>query len=354
MTATDTSPDPQHRVTADHPPAVSSAEDVDPTLCPSVPAGAQQDTGTARQDTPARAEDTPNRFQDTAEDTPGRNRPARDHVETAALIAVISVLTAASGWSAIALHGLAQAAGITSWLAWGAPVIVDGPLIQAAIALVVLKRREKDGATIEPGQRAFFWWMLAMSELVSLVGNGAHAWLLSPERTLKGWAAAIVAGAAPIAAMAVMHGLTILIEVLGQALKTTPRAGIAERTAPATDFEDFGALSPAVSSGHTTVSPGVSSPATGHTQDTAAVSSVHPGHSTGHIPDPAEDTAVSPEDRDATIWAMHSADASLRDIAAATGLSYGYVGKVVKRLKAERGDTDGDSDGPGATLHLIR
>ncbi|MEU1205477.1 DUF2637 domain-containing protein [Nocardia sp. NPDC005825] len=352
MTATDTSPDPKHRVTADHLPAVSSAGHVDPTPCPSGPVGAQQDTDAARQDTPARAEDTSNRFQETVRDTAGQNRPARDHVETAALIAVISVLTAASGWSAIALHGLAQAAGITSWLAWGAPVIVDGPLIQAAIALVVLKRREKGGATIEPGQRAFFWWMLAMSELVSLVGNGAHAWM-STTRTVEGWAAAVVAGAAPIAAMAVMHGLTILIEVLGQALKTTPHAGIAERITPATDFETPRALTSGVPSGHAPVSSGVSSPAAGHTQDTPAVSSVDSGHSAGHSREAAEDTAVSPEDRDATIWAMHSADASLRDIAAATGLSYGYVGKVIKRLKAERGDTDGDNNGPGATLHLI-
>ncbi|MFE3227634.1 DUF2637 domain-containing protein [Nocardia sp. NPDC059228] len=284
----------------------------------------------------------------------GQNRPGRDHVETAALIMVISVLTAASGWSAIALHGLAQAAGITSWLAWGAPVIVDGPLIQAAIALVVLKRREKDGADVEPGQRAFFWWMLAMSELVSLVGNGAHAWLLSPERTLKGWAAAIVAGAAPIAAMAVMHGLTILIEVLGQALKTTAPAGSAERTTPAADFEP---LSPAVSSGHTPVSSAVSSPDEGHAQDTPAVSWPSPGHSAGHTPEPVEDTEVSPEDRDAAIWAMHSAGASLREIAAATGLSYGYAGKVVKRLKTEHGVTDDNqtaNDEAGVVIQLVR
>lgn len=352
MTTTDTSPDPKHRVTADHPLAVSSTRDGDPALCPSGPVGAQQDTDAARQDTPVRAEDTPNRLQDTVQDTPGQNRPARDHVETAALIAVISVLTAASGWSAIALHGLAQAAGITSWLAWGAPVIVDGPLIQAAIAMVVLKRREKGGAIIEPGQRAFFWWMLAMSELVSLVGNGAHAWM-STTRTVEGWAAAVVAGAAPIAAMAVMHGLTILIEVLGQALKSTPHAGTNERTSPATIFEAPQPLAGSVSAGHTPVSSGVSWPVAGHTRYTSAVSSAHPGHSARHTPEPAEDTAVSPEDRDATIWAMHSADASLRDIAAATGLSYGYVGKVIKRLKAERGDTDGDNNGPGATLHLI-
>ncbi|MFE3052686.1 DUF2637 domain-containing protein [Nocardia sp. NPDC059239] len=331
--------------TADHPLTVSSGEDPAPAPCPSDSVGAQQDTDPARQD-------TPNRFEDTEEDTMRQNQPARDHVETAALIAVISVLTAASGWSAIALHGLAQAAGITSWLAWGAPVIVDGPLIQAAIALVVLKRREKGGADVEPGQRAFFWWMLAMSELVSLVGNGAHAWM-SPERTIKGWAAAIVAGAAPIAAMAVMHGLTILIEVLGQALKTTAPAGIAERTAPAADFEAPRAPSPAVSSGHTPVSPTVSSPAAGHTQDTAAVSLPSPGHGS----ESGEDTETSAEERDATIWAMHSAGASLRDIAAATGLSYGYVGKRVKRLKAEHGVTDEDPgpiDETEVVLQVVR
>ncbi|MFC7429954.1 DUF2637 domain-containing protein [Nocardia tengchongensis] len=283
----------------------------------------------------------------------GQNRPGRDHVETAALIMVISVLTAASGWSAIALHGLAQAAGITSWLAWGAPVIVDGPMIQAAIALVVLKRREEGGADVEPGQRAFFWWMLAMSELVSLVGNGAHAWM-SPERTIKGWAAATVAGAAPFAAMAVMHGLTIMIEVLGQARKTTTPADITERTTPAAGFEP---LSPAVSSGHTPVSPAVSSPDAGHTQDTAAVSWPSPEHSAGHAPESNEDTEVSPEDRDATVWAMHSAGASLRDIAAETGLSYGYAGKVVKRLKAERGIPGGDQaadDEAGVVIQLVR
>ncbi|MEU6579576.1 DUF2637 domain-containing protein [Nocardia sp. NPDC046763] len=338
--------------TADHPPAVSFAEAVDPSLCPSDPVGAQQDTLPARQDTAGRLEDTPNRFEDTEEDTMRQNRPGRDHVETAALIMVISVLTAASGWSAIALHGLSQAAGITSWLAWGAPVIVDGPLIQAAIALVVLKRREKGGADVEPGQRKFFWWMLAMSELVSLVGNGAHAWM-SPERTIKGWAAATVAGAAPIAAMAVMHGLTILIEVLGQALKNTAPAGSAERTTPAPDFEAPRAPSPAVSSGHTPVSSAVSSPAAGHTQDTAAVSLPSPGHSAGHTPGLVEDTEVSPADRDAAIWAMHSAGASLRDIAAATGLSYGYAGKVVKRLKAEHGDSAA-IDEAGVVLQFVR
>ena len=340
--------------TADHPPAVSCAGDSAPVLCPSDLVGAQQDTDTARQDTAGRAEDTPNRFEDTEEDTVAQNRAGRDPVEIAALIMVISVLTAASGWSAIALHGLAQASGITSWLAWGAPVIVDGPLIQAAIALVVLKRRAAGGADVEPGQRAFFWWMLAMSELVSLVGNGAHAWLLSPERTLKGWAAAIVAGAAPIAAMAVMHGLTIMIEVLGQALKTKTPAGIAERTAPAADFAP---VSSAVSSGHTPVSSAVSSPATGHTQDTAAVSSLSPGHDTGHTTEPVKDTEVSPEERDATVWSMHSAGASLRDIAAATGLSYGYAGKVVKRLKAEHGVTGGGQaalDETGVVIQLVR
>ncbi|MGW4117083.1 DUF2637 domain-containing protein [Nocardia sp. NPDC004711] len=342
--------------TADHPLAVSSGEDLDLAPCPSDSVGAQQDTVIARQDTSGRPEDTPNRFEDTEEDTVGQNRPGRDHVETAALIMVISVLTAASGWSAIALHGLAQASGITSWLAWGAPVIVDGPMIQAAIALVVLKRREKGGADVESGQRAFFWWMLAMSELVSLVGNGAHAWM-SPDRTIKGWAAAIVAGAAPFAAMAVMHGLTIMIQVLGQALKTTTPAGIAERTTPATNFEAPRALSPAVSSGHTPVSPAVSSPAAGHTQDTAPVSWPSPGHSAGHTPSLSEDTEVSPEERDATIWAMHSAGSSLRDIATATGLSYGYAGKRVKRLKAERGVTDSEAaaiDEEEVVLKVVR
>lgn len=72
---------------------------------------------------------------------------------------------------------------------------------------------------VEPGQRRFFRLALATSELVSLIGNGAHAAKVPITAPL----AALIAGAAPVAAMAVMHGLTILIE------------------AP-TEFSDFDAL----------------------------------------------------------------------------------------------------------------
>ncbi|MGW4247181.1 DUF2637 domain-containing protein, partial [Nocardia sp. NPDC004722] len=81
--------------------------------------------------------------------------------ESVALLAVAAVSVAAFGWSAIALHGLASGAGISDWLAWGAPVIVDGPIVQAAFALVTLRRRAKVGVLVPRGTYRFFWGELA-------------------------------------------------------------------------------------------------------------------------------------------------------------------------------------------------
>jgi hypothetical protein len=221
--------------------------------------------------------------------------------EVVALLSLAAVSIAAFGWSAIALHGVAMMSGIPSWLAWGAPVIVDGPIIQAAWSLVALNKREKLGVVIPPGTRRFFWGELAAAELVSFVVNGVHAWT-TEGLGLPQLAAAAFAGLAPVAALTVTHALTILLEV--------PRTPEAEATgvAQAATVRD-------------TVR---------HQRDTSATAAA------------VEATVIEPEEfdpiaeRDIEVWRLHKDGLSYREIAPIVGLHHGSVGRIVARLKAEQ------------------
>ncbi|MGW0054385.1 DUF2637 domain-containing protein [Nocardia nova] len=233
----------------------------------------------------------------TAQVSPQASQSAWNPAEVVALLSLAAVSIAASSWSAIALHGVAQMSGITSWLAWGAPVIVDGPIVQAAFALVTLNRRERAGVVIPKATRWFFWGELAAAELVSLIGNGVHAWT-SDGLQLSQMAAAAVAGAAPVAALATTHALTALMEV-----PRTPQPQATLPVAPATAGDNQA----------TTV----------EIEATAA--------------DPEATTGVADAtaERDAEIWRLHREGLSYREIAPIVALHHGTVGKIIGRLKAE-------------------
>ncbi|PXX52273.1 uncharacterized protein DUF2637 [Nocardia tenerifensis] len=216
--------------------------------------------------------------------------------EVVALLSLAAVSIAAFGWSAIALHGVAMMSGIPSWLAWGAPVIVDGPIIQAAWSLVALNRREKLGVVVPASTRRFFWAELAAAELVSFVVNGVHAWTTDGLR-LPQLAAAAFAGLAPVAALTVTHALTVLLEVPRH---PQPQATAGDSVAPEGDTE---ATAPEFEA------------------------------------TPAESDATAA--RDAEILRMHLAGFSYRQIAPRVDLHPGTVGKIVARLKAEGDTTSG-------------
>ncbi|WP_039828549.1 DUF2637 domain-containing protein [Nocardia testacea] len=218
--------------------------------------------------------------------------------EVVALLTLAAVSIAAFAWSAIALHGVAVMAGIDPMLAWGAPVIVDGPILQAAFALVTLNHREKAGVKIPKATRWFFWAELAAAELLSLLGNGVHAWTADGLK-LPQIAAAAVAGAAPVAGLAVTHALTALMEV-----PRTPEPKATPTVAQATGGDTRG------DTGATAA----------HIEATPAV---------------ADATA----DRDAEIWQLHREGLSYRQIAVIVELHHGTVGKIVARMKAERDST---------------
>lgn len=106
-----------------------------------------------------------------------------------------------------ALADLAARAGISERLAWLWPLIVDGTILQATLAVVVLA-----GIEGQQRNRRYFWIVLATSAAVSVVGNGWHA-VLPTSAPLSPWLSAVIAVVAPVSLLAATHGLSLLIGV---------------------------------------------------------------------------------------------------------------------------------------------
>ncbi|MEV0765164.1 DUF2637 domain-containing protein [Nocardia sp. NPDC050435] len=232
--------------------------------------------------------------------------PATGRWDFAEIVALAMTLVIGAGafvWSFDALTGLAGMAGIRHQIAWIGPVFVDGAIIQSAVALVALHRRER--ALKEMGQHAekiptatwvFFWGELALAELVSVVGNGLHA-AESGHRVLPALVAASVAGAAPVLGLVATHGLTALLEV-PRPPQFVPTAGDSRTTPP-------------------------------DSTATASDAEATPQHG-------AEDTGDSEAtpDRDAEILRLSQTGLSTRKIGDQVGLHHGTVAKILTRLRA--------------------
>ncbi|WP_280452216.1 DUF2637 domain-containing protein [Nocardia cyriacigeorgica] len=114
-----------------------------------------------------------------------------------AVLVVVVIGVAAFVLSFAALRDLAIKAHTPEHLAWLFPVIVDGTIIQATVAVLALR----DG-----DDRKFFEYVLAAGAAVSIGGNIAHA-LVSGH----GIGAAVLAVIAPAALLIDTHGLAILL-----------------------------------------------------------------------------------------------------------------------------------------------
>jgi hypothetical protein len=93
---------------------------------------------------------------------------------------------------------LAYHSGIPADLAWLWPVDVDGTILQATMAVVVLAAHAGRRA-----DRVFFWCVLIPAAAVSVGGNVLHA-------VLSRVVAAAVACVAPCSLLATAHGLAVL------------------------------------------------------------------------------------------------------------------------------------------------
>ncbi|MGO1198524.1 MAG: DUF2637 domain-containing protein [Dermabacteraceae bacterium] len=122
-----------------------------------------------------------------------------------------AVVTAASGtvligagafWlSFTALADLAMRSGIAAGQAWIWPLLVDGLIVVATVAVVAL-----DGH-----RTAWYpWALLIAGALVSVTANAAHA-LVTAEATVPGVLAATVAAVPPLVLLAATHLTVVLI-----------------------------------------------------------------------------------------------------------------------------------------------
>jgi hypothetical protein len=109
-----------------------------------------------------------------------------------------------------ALRDLAARAGIPGQLAWLWPMIVDGTILQATMAVVALA-----GHRDQERSRRYFWIVLSSSAAVSVGANALHA-VIPGSVPLSPWLAAAIAVVAPVSLLAATHGLSLLTRASSQ------------------------------------------------------------------------------------------------------------------------------------------
>lgn len=122
----------------------------------------------------------------------------------AAVLITAGIGAASFVLSFAALRDLAARAGIPDQLAWLWPLIVDGAILQATMAVVVLASYPD-----QRGSRRFFWIVLTCSAAVSVGANALHA-VIPPDAVLNPWWSAAIAVVAPVSLLAATHGLSLL------------------------------------------------------------------------------------------------------------------------------------------------
>lgn len=113
-----------------------------------------------------------------------------------------------------ALRDLAVRVGMPADLAWLWPLLIDGMIVEATLAVVALAQRGSRRAVW------YAWFLLAVGALVSVGSNGAHAVISG-----HGWAGAAAASVPPVVLLATTH-LTVL-------LMAAPEASAAPAQVPA-------------------------------------------------------------------------------------------------------------------------
>lgn len=143
-----------------------------------------------------------------------------------ALFSAVAITTVIGGASFVlsfaALWDLATRAGLPRSLSWLWPVIVDGTILQATIAVIALAAHpeQKKG-------RQFFWTVLAVSAAVSIASNGLHAFI-AHNSTLHPALAAAIATVAPISLLAATHGIAVLTRVPRQSASPAQAVALPE------------------------------------------------------------------------------------------------------------------------------
>jgi hypothetical protein len=131
-------------------------------------------------------------------------QPAVRVTRAAAVLITIVIAVASFVLSFSSLCNLAARSAWPSRLAWLWPVIVDGTIVLATMAIVTLA-----GYRDQRGNRRYFWAVLCAAVVVSVSGNAVHA-LIPGTAPLAPWLSAVIACVPPIALLATTHTLAIL------------------------------------------------------------------------------------------------------------------------------------------------
>mgnify|MGYP000960961588 CR=1 FL=1 len=145
-----------------------------------------------------------------------------------------------------ALRDLAVRVGMPADLAWLWPLLIDGMIVEATLAVVALAQRGSRRAVW------YAWFLLAVGALVSVGSNGAHAVISG-----HGWAGAAAASVPPVVLLATTH-LTVLLMAAPEASASpaqVPAAVIVPELQPEPDPDGGG--TPALVDGHANEEPAV-------------------------------------------------------------------------------------------------
>lgn len=146
-----------------------------------------------------------------------------------------------------ALRDLAVRVGMPADLAWLWPLLIDGMIVEATLAVVALAQR---------GSRAvwYAWFLLSVGAVVSVGSNGVHAML-----TGHGWAGAAAASVPPVVLLATTH-LTVLLMAAPESPPSSarvPAAVVVPELQP--ELGPDGGGTPALVDGHANEAPAVES-----------------------------------------------------------------------------------------------
>ncbi|WP_341941815.1 DUF2637 domain-containing protein [Microbacterium sp. LWH10-1.2] len=128
-------------------------------------------------------------------------RPRGGRVAVVTAVAGTVFIAAGAFWlSFTALADLARRSGVDAGQAWAWPLIVDGIIVVATVAVVALA-----------GQRSAWypWLLLAAGALVSVTANAIHA-VVAADADVPGVLAACVAAVPPLVLLAITH-LTVIL-----------------------------------------------------------------------------------------------------------------------------------------------
>lgn len=198
--------------------------------------------------------------------TPETNTPPAPAVPkvvvNAAIAGTVLIGIGAAVLSFTALADLAVRAGTPRGLSYVWPIIVDGVIVVATIAIVALRSADSRA-------RAYAWLLLGGGAVISIIANGAHAVVAASASTPQ-WMAITVASVPPVVLLSITH-LTVILARRARASQPASHAVAAptdpddQPSAMTDDWEDLLETATATSH-HATSQPASHHPPTVKTQ----------------------------------------------------------------------------------------